>query len=195
MKKCSQCKEIKPLEDFYRDRSAYDGLSVRCKPCARSHSSATAKQRRARGVKYPRGIEPKRCNTCGYLCDASMFGTDQSRPDGLNPTCKQCRAIQPKRNSAQILRDYRARHPDRNRARSALGTAIKRGHVPHPTTCICYICSKPAIQYHHHLGYAPEHRYHVIPVCISCHELIDHELLTISIPSLPPVYIPRTLRH
>lgn len=33
MKKCSGCKLSKPVSDFWRDRSRYDGLTTYCKDC------------------------------------------------------------------------------------------------------------------------------------------------------------------
>jgi 5-methylcytosine-specific restriction endonuclease McrA len=34
MKKCYKCKEIKSLDDFYRDRSSWDGYKGACKSCS-----------------------------------------------------------------------------------------------------------------------------------------------------------------
>lgn len=33
-KKCSTCKEVKPIEDFYKDRNRPTGRSSSCKPCS-----------------------------------------------------------------------------------------------------------------------------------------------------------------
>lgn len=33
MKRCSRCKAIKPLDEFYRNRCANDGLQDRCRAC------------------------------------------------------------------------------------------------------------------------------------------------------------------
>jgi hypothetical protein len=33
MKKCIQCKEDKPLSEFYKNKSTYDGAQKRCKSC------------------------------------------------------------------------------------------------------------------------------------------------------------------
>lgn len=193
MKKCSQCKESKLIEDFYRDRSTYDGLSVRCRPCARAHSSATVKQRRARGVKHPRSAEPKVCSNCKYLCDASMFGTDTSRPDGLNVTCKQCRAAQRAGRPSEYyrMRKYKISHPDQRRARNAISKAVARKLIKRAQEHGCFICKRQADHYHHHLGYTWEYRYHVIPVCVSCHSLIDRGVITVQISNMSPVYTPR----
>ena len=35
-KKCSRCKAVKPLTEFYKDKSRKDGLQPRCKPCSKA---------------------------------------------------------------------------------------------------------------------------------------------------------------
>lgn len=32
-KKCTNCKEVKPIDAFGKDRSRRDGLNPKCKPC------------------------------------------------------------------------------------------------------------------------------------------------------------------
>lgn len=51
------------------------------------------------------------------------------------------------------------------RASAAVGIAIKRGQLPHPTTLKCADCGAIATSYDHHLGYAREHWLDVQPVC------------------------------
>ena len=43
MKYCPRCKEIKPLDEFGRNRSERSGLTAYCRPC---HSIATRETRR-----------------------------------------------------------------------------------------------------------------------------------------------------
>lgn len=195
MKRCSQCKESKSVADFYRDRSTYDGLSARCKPCAVAHSTKTAKQRRARGVRYSRSTEPRICTVCGVLCAADLFGTDKGRRSGLNPVCKPCRRPSKQPNRVAYTRKHRAKHPERKQARDAINKAVQRKLIPHPTTQACFVCRRTAAQYHHHQGYGWEYRYHVIPVCIDCHTHIDHGVYTVSTSEVPPVYVPRVFRR
>lgn len=42
-KHCPKCDETKPLSEFYRNRSAHDGLTSYCKPC---HNTTRTKQQR-----------------------------------------------------------------------------------------------------------------------------------------------------
>lgn len=63
---------------------------------------------------------------------------------------------------------YLIRHPEYKKARNAVSNAIISRELSRPNIFHCP-CGKQAEQYHHHLGYAPEHRLDVIPVCIKCH--------------------------
>ena len=38
MKVCSSCKQEKPLEDFYKDKSSKDGFTFTCKECSRERA-------------------------------------------------------------------------------------------------------------------------------------------------------------
>lgn len=48
-KRCTTCKDTKPLTDFYSDRTRGDGRQVRCKPCERKIRQA---KREANPVYY-----------------------------------------------------------------------------------------------------------------------------------------------
>ena len=43
------------------------------------------------------------------------------------------------------------------------------GRLPRPRDVACTGCGAQAAEYHHHKGYAPEHRLDVVAVCRSCH--------------------------
>ena len=66
-------------------------------------------------------------------------------------------------------------HPERVRARDAVKMAIRNGRLPRPNNFQCS-CSEQAEQYHHHKGYAQEHRLDVIPICKKCHIIIDRKI-------------------
>jgi len=44
MKNCSVCKELKPLEDFSRDKKVKDGRVSRCKVCTTEYAAAYYKK-------------------------------------------------------------------------------------------------------------------------------------------------------
>lgn len=67
---------------------------------------------------------------------------------------------------------YFKNNPKYKKATDAVGYAIRIGKLPRPDTLLCHYCPNPAQQYHHHKGYAPEHRLDVIPICKKCHRKI-----------------------
>jgi hypothetical protein len=46
MKRCSGCKEEKPVGEYYKNRSREDGLSDRCKECDRGSTGRSLRKRR-----------------------------------------------------------------------------------------------------------------------------------------------------
>lgn len=48
MKRCCTCKETKPLDEFYRNKSTKDGYQSSCKPCQLGHANAWKKANRER---------------------------------------------------------------------------------------------------------------------------------------------------
>lgn len=50
VKRCSKCSTVKPLDEFYRDRTQADGRCGRCKSCEREHWHARRQAEAARRV-------------------------------------------------------------------------------------------------------------------------------------------------
>jgi uncharacterized protein (DUF2132 family) len=50
-----------------------------------------------------------------------------------------------------------------------VNTHVRRGTLVPPSAQRCADCGGPAAEYDHYLGYAPEHKLDVQPVCRSCH--------------------------
>ena len=46
MKRCSSCKEVKPLDDFHNSRAARDGKKAWCKECGRRYNAEYVKRNR-----------------------------------------------------------------------------------------------------------------------------------------------------
>lgn len=70
MKTCSKCHIEKPLEEFYKDRSAKDGLDHRCKVCAKEKSRLWA-------AKNPGSTAKKRARL--LLTDPEKVKEDDAR--------------------------------------------------------------------------------------------------------------------
>lgn len=88
-KRCSKCKEIKPLEEFAKDRRCRDGRGARCKECVRIYQQRWAESSKNRPyVVYENG--KKTCSKCGEEKNISEFPRDSKSRDGLHSWCKQC---------------------------------------------------------------------------------------------------------
>ena len=150
-KRCSKCKEIKPLSEFSTDRSRKDGLQFHCKKCYSQYS----KQYR----QTEKGKDVHKRATCKYS-KTERGKTTQKRYEQSEKGKAQ------RRNSAC---HYHARHPQKIKAVQAVNNAIYAGKLPQPDTLQCHYCPARAKEYHHYKGYAPEHWLDVIPVCKKCH--------------------------
>ena len=64
-------------------------------------------------------------------------------------------------------------YPEKVRARALVNQRVRFGRIPRASSLNCSECGGQAAHYHHHLGYAFENRYAVVPVCAKCHVLID----------------------
>lgn len=134
----------------------------------------------------------KVCTKCGVEKPLDQFYPDARYRHGREAQCKVCKSAgrteTNRKKSADRSRQWTqdnpervaehwrrsaARHPERRRAGSAVHYAVRSGKLPRATTLRCVYCGDPAQQYHHHLGYALEHRLDVVPVCAKCHKLFE----------------------
>lgn len=51
MKRCSSCKQSKPLDEFNRSRKARDGLQCQCRECQRRAQARYAKTAKGKATK------------------------------------------------------------------------------------------------------------------------------------------------
>lgn len=81
MKKCTKCLQIKPYDQFYRDKHTFDGYTARCRDCLYA-----AKERRPiapDGYKY--------CYGCNQMKPVNEFYMNRSNlKDGRAYRCKVC---------------------------------------------------------------------------------------------------------
>jgi hypothetical protein len=107
-------------------------------------------------------------------------------PDHYRRYMREWRARDPDRGarSRASSREYRARNKDaraktvegwnernkeKRQAHGVVWTAIRKGVLAPARGLLCIDCGNPAASYDHYLGYAPEHRLDVQPVCSPCH--------------------------
>lgn len=134
-------------------------------------------------------IVEKKCPTCKIVKPSGEFYLDKRKKDGLYVSCKSCHAVRTsrysrtpkglingrerqrkfrKKQSVRIAeKEYRRKMKDKVYARNAVSYAISYGRMKPAKECLCVMCKKQAIHYHHHNGY--ENRLSVIPLCKACH--------------------------
>ena len=146
-KTCPKCNEIKAFSEFNKDNDRKDGLRFCCRVCDCN------RKRQYRQSKKGKAIE-------------KLY--QQSK----NGIAAQRRYDQSKGGKARGLKchkKYKATHPERIKAKSAVAHAVRAGKLPRVNTLLCHYCPAQAKHRHHHKGYAPEHWLDVIPVCKKCH--------------------------
>lgn len=92
MKRCSKCRQEKPLTGFHRNRRTADGLHLQCKDCRSTLD--TLQRSRVEGSRnenrrlLAEGL--RRCRTCKIVKPADDFYKAPSNADGLNSKCAPC---------------------------------------------------------------------------------------------------------
>ncbi len=89
-KKCTICREIKPLESFYTNPRGKAGRESQCKECSKSAKRLSNYPRKVSGIKV--------CTTCKEEKNVSYFHSDKNITDGLKSSCIEC------------LKSYNAEH-------------------------------------------------------------------------------------
>lgn len=129
---------------------------------------------------------PERCKTCTHFrgdpgedyCTRFEFTADQDY------VCDDWEADNPdeipgyvdKADSPVVLKDWENSTLAQRSARDAINNAIKAGKLAKASTKKCRRCQKrQAQEYHHVNGYSKDKRLRVIPLCSSCHSIVDNK--------------------
>jgi hypothetical protein len=80
-KLCKECKNTKPLEDFYRDKKTRDGRERMCKECHNYRIKAPATKIE---------ISEKKCTRCNVIKPITKFHKQSSSRDGHKIYCADC---------------------------------------------------------------------------------------------------------
>ena len=145
-KRCSKCKEIKPLSEFCKHKSYKDGHRYWCKLC---ESQWHRKYLQTKG---------------GKAAIRAYNRTEQGRQAHKRAN----KHYQQSEKGKAAIERYQQNQPEQIKARIAVREAIRKGHLPRPDSLQCSCCGKPAKEYHHHKGYEPEHWFDVVPICKKC---------------------------
>jgi hypothetical protein len=88
-KPCTKCGETKSVGEFFRESRNASGFASACKQCRKGGRYGTRKRLLAERERLAiDGL--RRCSHCKSVKPNAAFGTDRSRPDGLNIQCKSC---------------------------------------------------------------------------------------------------------
>lgn len=128
----------------------------------------------------------KRCVCCKQWRHRSNFTVDSTRGDGLCPKCSECVSKIAKAKYIPIPKEVQKpkgpprlprRSGDKVQARARINADVRLGLRPNPNELFCANCGHRGPdrrhEYHHHLGYAPEHHNDVISLCTTCHHEAD----------------------
>ena len=155
VKRCPKCKEVKPIDEFHKNKGRKDGHSKRCKKCAIQTATANYAKNREHRIELSRAYyaRTKKCR--------QVFNS--RNPDHIRlDVRKRNRPSMPAYN-----REWRKQNPDKSAAHRAVQRVIQDGNIPAVGTCACFVCGAQAQDYHH-LDYSKP--LEVFPMCTSCHQ-------------------------
>ena len=113
-KVCAKCKQWKPLEEYYKDKTKKDGRESRCKGC----KSEDEKQRRSK--KHPKKIKEvregkKKCTQCGVWKPLEEYYKDKRNKDGRQSKCRECQKEcnkQWRENNPEYQKQWKENNPE-----------------------------------------------------------------------------------
>jgi hypothetical protein len=82
-KTCPQCKKMKSVDGFSKDKKNRDGLNYYCKVC-------TSKYQKSRNFSVDPNLKEKTCTQCKKMKSGDEFYEDKKNRDGLTYECRVC---------------------------------------------------------------------------------------------------------
>ena len=126
MKQCNDCKEVKPLTEFYRHPGGSHGVGVKCKFCCIKRE----KERRLRKIDEIRAYDRAR-GQLPYRQEANRLRQKTERGAELH---------------REANKRYKERYKNRAAARYIFGNAIRDGKL-HKMPC--FVCGEEKAEGHH----------------------------------------------
>lgn len=96
-KKCYECKEVFPIENFNKDNHVKSGLSSKCKSCLSIYHKELRKKMCAQEKNI---LTEKECLLCKIIKPSTEFVKNKGSKSGLTIWCKQC--IKIKREETKV---------------------------------------------------------------------------------------------
>jgi hypothetical protein len=86
-KECGNCKLVKNISEFYRQKASKDGYKKYCKECSDKASVVRRENNRSNRKPIPKtGL----CKKCKKIKNGTEFGLSVFTTTGINSTCKEC---------------------------------------------------------------------------------------------------------
>lgn len=189
-KVCKGCQLPKLLDEFYKNRNGVHGRDPYCKECKNAKSTQWAKDHpedvaRIKKKHYDANSDYWR-NWREENREGAREASRRHRDSHLEQ--ERERSNDWNKNNRDWYKEWRKANPEKMRtyarndaiknpagyfARLAVRLAVLSGELPPVKTLQCVNCEEPAVDYHHHRGYAQEHWLDVIPVCRLCHKKLE----------------------
>lgn len=170
-KRCLKCGETKPAtaEHFSRKASSRDGLYPWCKPCKRAYNAVHAASYRATHKE-----EDNARSNAYYASHREAISASRKIYNASELGSAVRRRYRTSELGLDARKRYRTAHPDRERARHAVSSAIRSGNLVRQPCSSCGLTPKKVngqqrIEAHHHLGYSEEHWLDIVWLCQRCH--------------------------
>lgn len=129
VKRCFKCGETKPLDAYYTHPRMADGHLNKCKECTKRDTKATVKANPEKRAAYERERWDR-----------------PARKKAVRASLRAARKRDPER-FAQYSKDSDAKYPERKKARSAVGHAVRDGRLKKLPCSACK--TKKNVQAHH----------------------------------------------
>jgi len=186
-KRCSKCKQIKPLSEFHKNKAAKkDGLTCACKQCKSEKHRYWYKHKGGREYKRQYG-QTEKYKICNRRCQQNWHNSERGKQIRIEygrkyrsttngkQAHKKANNKWYKNKGKQCYRRKYKENPNQFKAYKAIQVAIKNGNILSPKLLKCTYCNKQAELYHH-ASYEPKQWLIVIPVCKLCHSSIHRKL-------------------
>ena len=126
-KRCSKCREVKAVSEFYGQASHKDGLQSSCKMCRLTYLRELKARYAIAGPDLT--VTEKRCSNCGEVKALSGFSKNHNAKDGLSWRCKECDAKYREEHHEEVLasaKKWARENPDK------VAASIRKWREEHP---------------------------------------------------------------
>jgi hypothetical protein len=108
-KRCSKCREVRPVAEFSKNKARLDGLQVQCTHCHAEYRQKLLERRIAEHAAREQEVASrmKQCTTCKETKPISEYYPNIRAVDGVQARCKRC-SLDANRSHTQAANARRA---------------------------------------------------------------------------------------